>query len=159
MANVSIQNILYDRSITMNPIVGDEIALVLNRVLSTQEGLDGVPAYLFDIVLHDGTAIGQIDIRLKSTPSLIKYGGQIGYGVDKPYRGRGYAVQACQLIKVVAKEQGFEELWITCNPNNIASVKTIEKLGASYVEHVDIPMGSELWQRGDREKLRYLWKL
>lgn len=159
MANVSLQNILYDQSNMMTPIVGDEIALVLNRILGAHEGLDGVPAYLFDIVLHDGTSIGQIDIRLKTTPSLVKFGGQIGYGIDKPYRGHGFAAQACQLIKLVAKEQGFDELWITCNPGNHASIKTIEKLGAVFVDLVDIPIGSELWHRGDREKLRYLWKL
>ena len=84
MANLHLQNFPYSSNSTMDPIVGDELALVLNRVLNSKEGLDGVPAFLYDIVLHDGTSIGQIDFRLKTTPSLIKYGGQIGYGIDKP---------------------------------------------------------------------------
>ncbi|MFQ3230642.1 GNAT family N-acetyltransferase [Reinekea sp.] len=158
MANLPSHHYTYPGTQTMDPIVGDEVALVLNRVLNSREGLDGVPALLYDIVLHDGSRIGQIDFRLKTTPSLIKYGGQIGYGINKPYRGRGFAAQACELIKVVAKEKGFDALWITCNPDNIASIKTLDKIGAQFVEQVLVPKDTELWHRGDREKLRYLWR-
>lgn len=141
------------------PVIGPKLALVLNRVLSKKEALDSVPAYLFDIVFHDGTRIGQIDLRLGSTDMLVMYGGQIGYGIDKPYRGHRYAAAACLLIKEVALNCGFDELWITCNPDNTASVKTCENIGATYIERVDVPQGSELWYRGDREKLRFLWPL
>lgn len=141
------------------PIVGEHLMLVLNRVLGKHEALEKVPAYLFDITRHNGQRIGQIDIRLGTTEALVRYGGQIGYGIDKPFRGHGYAYQACLLLKSVALEMGFEELWITCNPDNIASIKTCEKLGAQYVERVTVPFGSELWFRGDRAKVRYLWVL
>lgn len=141
------------------PIVGKQIALVLNRVLSEREALEQVPAYLFDIVFHDGTRIGQIDLRMGYSDALVMYGGQVGYGIDKPYRGEGYAAQACQLLKSVAQVLGFDVLWITCNPDNIPSVRTCEKIGAVYVERVEVPKGSELWHRGDREKLRYRWDL
>lgn len=141
------------------PIIGESLALVMNRVLKENEALERVPAYLFDIVLHDGTRIGQIDLRLGETESLILYGGQIGYGINKPNRGHGYAAQACLLIREVAIEVGFSQLWITCNPDNIGSIRTCEKIGAKFVEQVDVPFGSELWFRGDREKIRYLWTL
>lgn len=141
------------------PIIGDNIALLLNRVLKEHEALEKIPAYLFDIVHHDGTRIGQIDLRIGTTQSLIMYGGQIGYGIDRPFRGNGYAAQACLLLKSVAIESGFEELWITCNPDNLASIKTCEKIGARFVEQVDVPQDTELWYRGDREKLRFLWSL
>jgi tagatose 1,6-diphosphate aldolase len=141
------------------PIVGDSIALMLNRVLTENEALEHIPAYLYDIVYLDGTRIGQIDLRIGKSESLMMYGGQIGYGIDKPFRGHGYAAEACQLLKSVALELGFKELWITCNPENAASIRTCEKIGAVYVERVDVPEGSELWHRGDREKLRFLWRL
>ena len=54
---------------------------------------------------------------------------------------------------------GFRELWITCNPDNQASVKTCERIGAQFVEQVDVPESCELYGRGDRVKLRFLWKL
>jgi len=140
------------------PVIGDEIALVLNRILHENEALERVPAYLFDIVFHDGTRIGQIDLRIGETHSLLMYGGQVGYGIDKPYRGHGYASAACELLKDIAIEIGYEQLWITCNPDNLASVRTCEHIGAQFVEQVDVPQHTELWHRGDREKLRFLWK-
>lgn len=142
-----------------DPIVGEHLALVLNRLLNKNEALEGVPAYLFDIVFHDGTRIGQIDLRLGRSQSLLLYGGQVGYGIDRAYRGHGYAAQACALLRTVALMNGFSELWITCNPDNVPSVRTCEKLGATFVERVNVPRNSELWRRGDREKLRYLWVL
>ena len=147
------------RDSIQDPIIGAEIALVLNRILAPNEALEQVPAYLFDIVMHDGTRVGQIDLRLGNSESLKMYGGQLGYGIDRPFRGRGFAAEACLLLKQVALEVGFEELWITCNPDNIASIKTCEKIAAKYIELVDVPQNSELWHRGDREKLRFLWRL
>lgn len=147
------------QSYNLDPVIGVEIALLYNRTLTAAEGLDGVPAYLFDIVLHNGTRIGQIDLRLESTPFLVQYGGQVGYGIDRAYRGNGYAALACHLLANVARLQGFEQLWITCNPENIASVRTCEKIGAQFIDQVQVPVGSELWRRGDREKLRFLWTL
>lgn len=150
------------RSMTFSlnePIVGDELALVLNRVLNEQEALEGVPAYLFDIVFHDGTRIGQIDLRLSDAEPLVLYGGQVGYGIDRAYRGHSYALEACRLLKTVALASQFDQLWITCNPDNYASIRTCEKLGAVFVERLSVPKGTELWRRGDREKLRYLWLL
>lgn len=140
-------------------IVGANLALVLNRLLSAEEALEQVPAYLYDIVLTDGTRVGQIDLRLGKTEALIKYGGQLGYGIDPPYRGNHYAATACLLLKTVALELGFTELWITCNPDNHASVRTCERIGAEFIERVPVPVGSELWRRGDREKLRFFWNL
>ncbi len=150
---------LIDRFKIVDPVIGDDLALVLNRVLRENEALERVPAYLFDIVLHSGERIGQIDLRLETTSSLVLYGGQIGYGIDKPFRGNGYAAKACELLREVAIDAGFTELWITCNPNNMPSIRTCEQIGAQFVEQVDVPKNTELWHRGDREKLRFLWIL
>jgi predicted acetyltransferase len=141
------------------PVVGDNIALMMNRLLKEREALERIPAYLFDIVLHDGTRVGQIDLRLGSTRNLRMYAGQIGYGIDRSHRGHGFAAQACQLLKPIAKNLGFTEIWITCNPDNYPSVRTCENIGAKYISRVNVPHDCELWHRGDREKLRYLWHL
>lgn len=143
----------------IDPIVGRNISLIFNRLIRKTESLGQVPAYLFNITLPDETPIGQIDLRLGINESLVMYGGQIGYGIDKPYRGHGYAAQACELLRGLALDFGFEQLWVTCNPDNIASIKTCERLGATLVDQVDVPEGSELWYRGDRVKLRFLWVL
>ena len=141
------------------PIVGDEIALLLNRYLEGERALERVPAYLFDIVLLDGSLIGQIDLRIGQGHALVTYAGQVGYGIEPPYRGHGYAAEACRLLAPVARDHGMTGLWITCNPDNQASIRTCERLGAHLIETVKVPRWSELWRRGDREKLRYYWPL
>ena len=152
------RRLLNHNSVT-ETVIGDDIALVLNRVLNENEALERIPAYLFDIVFHDGSRIGQIDLRLGETQTLVLYGGQVGYGIDRIHRGHGYAAAACELLREIALDVGFRELWITCNPDNQASVKTCERIGAQFVEQVDVPESCELYGRGDRVKLRFLWKL
>ncbi len=50
-------------------------------------------------------------------------------------------------------------LWITCNPDNIASMRTCEILGAELVETVDVPEGITAYRKGERQKLRYKLEL
>ncbi len=42
-------------------------------------------------------------------------------------------------IKAAALKLGFNELIITCSPDNLASKKTILKLQAQYLRKVEIP--------------------
>jgi len=42
-----------------------------------------------------------------------------------------------------------------CNPTNIASRRTIERLGGKLVNIVRVPLNSELYELGDRESCRY----
>ncbi|BCE03491.1 GNAT family N-acetyltransferase [Marinicellulosiphila megalodicopiae] len=142
-----------------HPIKGFDLQLVLTNCIQGLHSMDGMPAYVFNICLPCDTIIGQADIRIGTSDYLIKYGGQIGYGINRAYRGFNYAAKACQLLKKVALDHDMTTLWITCNTDNIASIKTCEKLGAKKVDKVIIPKWTELYQRGDREKFRYLWDL
>ena len=44
---------------------------------------------------------------------------------------------------------------LTCDPNNIASIKTIERLGGKLLSKESIPEFHVLNQMGDKETLRY----
>ena len=55
----------------------------------------------------------------------------------------------------LAKANGLSELWITCNPDNLASRRTCERLGAELVDIVPVPFDHPLWSRGDVAKCRY----
>lgn len=57
----------------------------------------------------------------------------------------------------MAHAHDMEKLIITCNPDNIASRKTCENLGANLLEIVDVPEENDLYQRGEKEKCRYEW--
>jgi tagatose 1,6-diphosphate aldolase len=55
----------------------------------------------------------------------------------------------------LARRHGLYALWITCNPENVASRRTCELTGAEFVEIVDLPPESDMYERGERRKCRY----
>jgi tagatose 1,6-diphosphate aldolase len=117
-----------------------------------------VPAYKFNILLHKtGEKIGHINLRLKDTEKVVKYIGHIGYGIEESFRGKRTASKACNLIKKVAKDFGMERLVITCNPDNYASRRTCEIIGAKLIEIVDIPETSDAFSPDEQKKCRYEW--
>ncbi len=141
-------------------IEGRELSLVLEDVYPTFEKKNGVPAYIFGVVQNlERVRVGQISLRLGQSEYLRRIIGHIGYQVHPAYRGRNYALKACRLLRRVALRHGFTSLFITCNPDNIPSRKTIEKLGAHFVSEEKVPRSSELYRRGDRYKLCYEWML
>lgn len=133
-------------------IQGEEIDLVLIRILKENKMINRTKTYFYDIVLHStNTVIGQIDLRLGMNDDLYYYG-NIGYGIDSLYRGNRYAYKACVLLLQVAREERMKKLIITCNPDNIASYKTCEALGAIMVGEISVPSKHELYQLGETRK-------
>ena len=126
-----------------------------------------VPQYHFWMrVRHDipppiGTSLppvriaGAIGLRVGSTSSLEMYYGHFGYHVYPPARGHHYAERACRLLLPLARKHGLKTLWITCNPDNFASRRTCERLGAALVSIVPVPQDEPLYSKGEREKCRY----
>ena len=98
---------------------------------------------------------GTLSLRLGDDEDLTRYYGHIGYGVFPAARGQHLAERACRLALPIAWQHGMRELWITCNPENAPSRRTCERLGATYVDTVDVPAGHALWDKGERAKCRY----
>ena len=98
---------------------------------------------------------GGIGLRIGNTRDLQLYYGHVGYNVFPPARGNHYAERACRLLLPLARAHGLDELWITCNPDNLASRRTCERLGCALVDIVQVPVGHPLHLRGEREKCRY----
>ena len=140
-------------------IRGEELDLIIERKVPENIEMEYVPAYWYAINLT-GTnlTIGTIDLRI-GTNSRTYYGGHIGYAIDKKYRGNQYAAKACRLLKKVALAHGMSELIITCNPENIASNKTCIRLGAEFVEIVDLPIDNDMYLEGEFQKCIYKWRL
>lgn len=116
-------------------ISGGEIALKISQKYDGDDEL--LPFYYYDIYVKD-TAVGKISIRIGNNYHSY-YNGNIGYEVDKLHRGNNYAYKACKLVLQVAKAHGMNELILTCDESNIASYKTIEKLGSDLIEIVKPP--------------------
>ena len=119
-----------------------------------------VPSYEYHICLHgQPEPIGHISLRIGDVKNITMYGGHIGYRVDEPYRGHHYAAKACNIVKQVALDYGFKTLWITCNPDNIASRKTCEAIGCELIDIVDLPEDNDMYLEGERQKCRYKWEI
>jgi tagatose 1,6-diphosphate aldolase len=133
-----------------------ELELVLREAAPAEPSKGLVPAYLFDMVLT-GTRrrVGRISLRVGDTERILLYSGHVGYGVDAAYRGHRFAARATRLLLPLARGHGMKELWITVTPDNAASRRTCEILGAEMVEIVDVPPGCEPYAGGDRQKCRY----
>lgn len=99
--------------------------------------------------------VGGIGLRIGTNGELELYSGHIGYHVYPAARGRHYAERAARLLLPLAKRHGVSPLWITTNPDNFASRRTCERLGATLVDVVDIPANHPFRQRGETQKCRY----
>jgi RimJ/RimL family protein N-acetyltransferase len=114
-----------------------------------------VPSYEFEI-RKGGSRIGEINLRIGYTDGLY-YGGQIGYGVDAPQRGHGYAAKACRLLAPVMRSHGMKKVIISNNHTNIASKRTCEKLGAKLIRMAPIPEWHDLYKLGQRFENIFEW--
>ena len=95
---------------------------------------------------YTGEEMGNIDLRVGLTEKLRMLGGHIGYEVYEPYRGRRYATRSCRLLLPFARQLGINPVVITCDPQNIASVRTIEALGAKLVKTHDVEIESGVFR-------------
>ena len=140
-------------------IKGNEIDLILVNISLANKFLSRTKTYFYDIVLH-GTneVVGHIDLRLGMNKSLYYYG-NIGYTVYQKYRGNNYAYQACKLLKTVAKAEKMKQLIITCNPDNFASLRTCELLGAKSIGAVKVPMIHPLYLNGEKIKCVFILEI
>lgn len=115
-----------------------------------------VPAYRFAMRI-DGVdhPVGRISFRVGSTPTIENYAGHVGYEVAPEFRGHRFAERSCRLLLPLARRHGFDTLWITCNPNNTASRRTCERLGAELIEIVAVPPDNDVFEPGGEVKCRY----
>ena len=116
-----------------------------------------VPTFFFRMISAPGGAeVGTINLRVGSTLHIEHYAGHIGYGVHEPFRGKRYAARSVLLLVPLARRVGLDPLWITCDPENIASRRSLELAGAEFVEMVDVPEDCGILKYGNRlRKCRY----
>lgn len=141
-------------ALALAPMADGELALTLEALYQADASPWGVPAYRFDMTAR-GRKAGTISLRVGTADRLLRYAGQVGFMVEPAWRGRGFATRATRLLLPLARAHGLSPLWLTCVPDNLASRRAIERLGAVHVETVPLPPDYEAYARGEREKRRY----
>ena len=107
-----------------------------------------VPASTFFLIRHDGRMIGRSDLRHRLTDSLRRVGGHIGYDVRASERGQGYGTLILKLTLDKARDRGFQRVLLTCDADNVASSRIIEKNGGVLHDR-------EVLEETGKEKLRF----
>jgi tagatose 1,6-diphosphate aldolase len=146
----------------------DQLVRFVREYPLGRQGVDGqrnsVPAYHFwmrlDPTPEPGIEIaGTIGLRVGNNENIENYLGHVGYNVYPPARGRHYARRAVMLLFPLARRLGLSPLWITCNPDNVASRRTCESAGGRLVEVVKLPREHALYRKGELAKCRYRFDL
>lgn len=91
-----------------------------------------VPSSAYWLLRHDAsgvTVLGVSHLRQALTPALEDVGGHVGYSIRPSERRRGYGTRILALTLPHARALGLERVLLTCDTDNIASARIIEKNG------------------------------
>ena len=96
---------------------------------------DDVPRHTYFLFCGE-KIIGRSEIRRKLNPELEIKGGHIGADIRRSERRKGFGTLILKLTLEKAKELGFKRVLVTCDKNNMASAKTIEKCGGVFDKQI-----------------------
>ena len=127
------------------------VELRLNRVSNNQ--------YMYYIYLCEtGQLIGYSDLRVGHSLSLYYYG-NVGYRIRPEFRGHGYAYRASMLLIDLARKLNMGYVIFTVSPDNIASVKTCQKICGECREVVNVPSWHPLYISNEKIKMIFRYDL
>jgi predicted acetyltransferase len=123
------------------------------EVLEDQERGVNVPPYhvpaTFLFAFSGQRIVGRVSIRHVLNDFLLRVGGHIGYVVVPEFRRQGHATAMLREAVQIAREKlGISRVLVTCDDDNIGSIRAIENNGG-VLENVVI--GPDL----EKPKRRY----
>ena len=99
----------------------------------------------FAVRKSDEKVVGCIELRHTLNESLAVIGGHIGYSVVPLERRKGYATKMLELVLLEAKKAGVDKVLLTCDIDNVASCKTIEKCGGKREQETTFVLDGETY--------------
>jgi predicted acetyltransferase len=105
------------------------------EVLEEQERGIGLPTRhhvpsTFLLAFRDHRVVGRTSIRHYLNERLERIGGHIGYVVVPEFRSRGYATEILRQSLELARDRlGLRRALVTCDDDNVASRRVIERNG------------------------------
>ncbi|AMY07021.1 putative acetyltransferase [Luteitalea pratensis] len=95
-----------------------------------EELLPGHVASTFLFAFAGPRIVGRVSIRHALNPYLERVGGHIGYAVVPEFRRRGVATEMLRQALVIARDRlALGRVLVTCDDDNVGSIRTIEKNG------------------------------
>ena len=96
----------------------------------------------FLIAEVDGDLVGRTSIRHRLNEFLLHEGGHIGYGVLPTHRRRGYATEILRQSLIIVRSMGVDRTLVTCDDDNIGSIRAIEACGGQLENVVTNEQGA-----------------
>jgi len=110
----------------------EDFAKFVSKYKDREKGIGLKDGYVPDTrfwLVEGSEYIGWVSVRHKLSESLMKEGGHIGYEIRPTKRKLGYGTKILELALPLALNLGIKEALVTCDDDNIASAKIIEKNG------------------------------
>jgi predicted acetyltransferase len=135
-----------------------DVTLQFSQIFPGNDSRGFVHYYHFRIHDPERNDIGAINFRVGDTDHVRLFAGHIGFEIKEPFRGRRYAEQACRALAPFVATV-YKSVLLTCDPTNVASMRTIERLPATFLDEVLVPPHAIPDGNMNRRKRRYKWTL
>lgn len=113
----------------------EEFAPYVKRHHDWSKGISIWPGYVpstFLVAVLGNKIVGRISVRHTLNDYLQRVGGHIGYAVVPSYRRKGYATVMLKFAIGLCRELGIMRALVTCDVDNVASARVIEKCGGIF---------------------------
>lgn len=118
----------------------------LERLTEVEHGInlpDGHVPETFLFAFLGPRIVGRVAVRHSLNDFLERVAGHVGYAVVPEFRRRGHATELLRRAVVIASTQHeIRRILVTCDDDNIGSIRTIEKNGGvleNIVSGPDLP--------------------
>lgn len=90
-------------------------------------------------ITDDDQVVGFLSFRRELNDFLRRFGGHIGYSVIPSRRREGIVREALRLALRRAAAEGYDRVLLTCDDDNVGSIRTIEGAGGVLEDVSDAP--------------------
>ena len=117
---------------------------IFRQYRDAAEGIGLPPGFVPSVtwwIIKDGRIVAVGNLRPKLSDRLREYGGHLGLAIRPSDRGKGWSKPIALLMMGKAREFGIEELLLTCEADNPASVRLCESLPDARHESAEATVG------------------
>jgi predicted acetyltransferase len=119
-----------------------DFARFVGRLLSLEDRAS-LPPHLVPETIYwlvaDREFVGRVSLRHELNEALRIVGGHIGYEVRPSRRREGFGGAGLGLVLPKARERGLARVLVTCDADNVASRRIIERWGGRLEEEITLP--------------------